>query len=1017
VTAGRIGQRIVRAPLAVQMLVILSATLLIPFGHVAQAATTPPHVLMVVMENTSYEQIVGNSQMPFVNAQVAANGSVSTTDLSHPSEPNYLGMTSGSIYNNPQDLTPQDQTYPGPQFTDQLATAGIAWKAYMEDMPVACDLTDQFGPGNYDVNHDPFMYYNSVRTNAAQCNRVVPYPQLTTDLNSVTAPSFIWVTPNLINDMHDGTPAQGDAFLQGLVTQVRASSWWTSGSRIVITWDEGVSTEQVLTLVIGSAHGTAATGGSEFGNLRGLEEAYGVGLLGHAADTNVGDILPLLTGAAPPPPSPSPSASPSPSPPPPSVPPPSSGTRGIFRYTSTDFAAMHAAGFNASTDGGVQDNLTAQVANGIAGMVWVAAYNNVACTQTLTNTQIAAMVQANVTAGHPGLRYQIGDEPTANGCNAAPVYTSITQAVHAVDASAKTWADIDQFQVGNPVQSGVPMKGTVDIIAFDVYPCQSGPCDYSAIDSAVQQIHAANVTNWEFILQDFSASPWRWPTPAEIQAQFDHWKNQGAIGYWVFAWDYLGQQMIQQTGNVAAVQSINSQAINSSPSTVTVGVSADATTGTAPLAVNFTSTPSGGVTPYTYAWTFGDGTSATSQSPSHTYTVAGNYSANLTVTDANGSKAVTSALSITVHAPSMAPGASAYTAQSPNRILDTRSGGTLGSGQSLNLTVAGGTTGVPATATGVVLNVTVTNTTAPSFLTVWPAGATRATVSNLNWMPGETRANLVNVPVGAGGQVSIYNGAGSADVVVDEEGYFAAPVGTAGGYNALPPARLLDTRLSAQTMNTGSVIDVQVLGAGGVPASGVSAVVLNATATNTASPGFLTLYPSLTTRPLASNLNWAPGWTVPNRVIVKVGANGKVSIYNGQGSADAVIDVSGYFSDATRSGELFTPLTPVRVLDTRSTGGTVAGNSASNVQFTGHNQVPSGATAVFVNSTVTNTTASSVMTVYPGPSLPTGSDLNWVAGETIPNLTLATLSSSGAATFYNYAGSTDLVLDLSGYFS
>src|SRR5207237_708582 len=168
-------------------------------------AAIQPHVLMVLMENTSYEQIVGNASMPFVNAQVAANGSVSTTDLSHPSLPNYLGLVSGSIQNNPPDTTPQDGTYAGPQFTDSLASAG-------------------------------------------------------------TAPPFIWVSPNIINDMHNGTPAQGDAFLQGLVNQVKASSWWTGtpGSRIVITWDEGASTEQVLTLVIGSAHGTAANGGNEY---------------------------------------------------------------------------------------------------------------------------------------------------------------------------------------------------------------------------------------------------------------------------------------------------------------------------------------------------------------------------------------------------------------------------------------------------------------------------------------------------------------------------------------------------------------------------------------------------------------------------------------------------------------------------------------------------------------------------------------------------------------------------------
>ena len=283
-----------RYGVALSGLAVLAVMVVLPGAP--SAAAGPPHLMMVLMENTSYEGIVGNSQMPFVNGLVNTNGSVSTTDLSHPSLPNYLGYVSGSIQNNPQDTTPQDGTYAGPQFTDELAAAGIGWNAYMQDMPAACDLTDQYGPGNYDVNHNPFMYFDSVRNNPSQCNRDVPYSQLTTDLNAGTAPPFLWVTPNTINDMHDGTPAQGDAFLQGLVTQVEASSWWTAGSRIVITWDEGTQSEQVLTLVVGSAHGTAANGGNEYGTLRGLEEAYGVGLLGHSADSNVGDILTLLGG-------------------------------------------------------------------------------------------------------------------------------------------------------------------------------------------------------------------------------------------------------------------------------------------------------------------------------------------------------------------------------------------------------------------------------------------------------------------------------------------------------------------------------------------------------------------------------------------------------------------------------------------------------------------------------------------------------------------------------------------------
>jgi len=261
--------------------------------------------MIVLMENHSYEEVIGNAQMPYINALAAANAVVSTTDLSHPSEPNYLGLVSGSIQDNPQDVTPQQKTYAGPQLTDELAASGVGWRAYMEDMPIACDLTDTYSPRAYDVNHNPFMYFKTVRNNPSQCSRDVPYAQLPADLAAGTAPPFIWVSPNTTNDMHDGTDgtdAQGDVFIKSLVTEVQAASWWNANSRLIVTWDEGTQSEQVATIVVGAPHGSRADGGSEYGTLRGLEEAYRVGLLGHSADPNVGDILPLLSGGTSPPP-------------------------------------------------------------------------------------------------------------------------------------------------------------------------------------------------------------------------------------------------------------------------------------------------------------------------------------------------------------------------------------------------------------------------------------------------------------------------------------------------------------------------------------------------------------------------------------------------------------------------------------------------------------------------------------------------------------------------------------------
>jgi outer membrane protein assembly factor BamB len=360
------------------------------------------------------------------------------------------------------------------------------------------------------------------------------------------------------------------------------------------------------------------------------------------------------------------------------------------------------------------------------------------------------------------------------------------------------------------------------------------------------------------------------------------------------------------------------------------------------------------------------------------------------------------------------PPPGAYTGVTPSRLMDTRnSGGPLGPGGTRNLTVAG-VSGVPANATGVVMNITVTNTSAASWLAVYPGGSSQPLASNLNWVAGQTVPNLVEVPVGSGGAVTFYNSAGSTDVVADLQGYFAPPSGTAGGEVALTPARLTDH----QPLGPGASLNLAVRGAGGVPASGVSAVILNVTASEVTSFSYLTVWPQCSSRPLASNLNMRPTQTVPNRVIVPVCSSGQISIYNAYGNANVTVDVDGYFTDSTATGKLFTPSNPLRLLDTRMGGTPIGPNSPLGLGVGGRTGVPASATAVILNVTVTNTTAPSFLTIYPcGFAQPLTSDLNWVAGQTIPNLSVATLGASGAVCFYNSAGSVDVVVDLFGYFN
>ena len=376
---------------------------------------------------------------------------------------------------------------------------------------------------------------------------------------------------------------------------------------------------------------------------------------------------------------------------------------------------------------------------------------------------------------------------------------------------------------------------------------------------------------------------------------------------------------------------------------------------------------------------------------------------------------------------------SQYQPLTPFRLLDTRNGtggisGGLGPGASVALQVAG-RGGVPAAATAAVMNVTVVNTSASSWLAVYPDGQGFPGTSTINWVPGEIRANMAIVPLGAGGAVRLLNLAGWTDVVVDAEGYFSQPAAadTSGLYRPLTPARVLDTRYGTggvTTLGERQTVSVQVAGRGNVPSSGAAAVILNVTATNPTSATFVSAFPAGAPFPGTSTVNLAPGQTTPNRVVVKLGVGGQVSLYNNAGRIDLVADVAGWFtdgSDPAATGGTFTPVTPFRVLDTR-TGtplSTIPANVMEPFQVGGLGAVPaSGVSGVALNVTETDPTSAGWLAVFPdGNWLPLASDLNFVPGETHANATLVKLGSNGRALLETPFGTVDVVADVSGWFS
>ncbi len=362
-----------------------------------------------------------------------------------------------------------------------------------------------------------------------------------------------------------------------------------------------------------------------------------------------------------------------------------------------------------------------------------------------------------------------------------------------------------------------------------------------------------------------------------------------------------------------------------------------------------------------------------------------------------------------------------FASVSPARVWDTRVGpgptGRIGAGHTRDVTVTG-LGGVPvAGVTAVVLNVTAVNPSAGTYVTVWPTGQPRPLASNLNIPPGDTRPNLVTVKVGAGGRVSFYNGGGTNDLLADVAGWY----GPTGGqrYTPVSPARMWDARVGPGP--TGRVgarqsRDVAVTGLGGVPASGVSAVVLNVTAVNPSAGTYVTVWPTGQPRPVASNLNIPPGDTRPNLVTVKVGASGQVSFYNDAGTIDLLADVAGYYGNA---GASFNSVSPARVKDTRVGPGPIGRIGAGqtvNFFATGVGGVPgNGVTALVLNVTAVNPTAGTYLTVWPtGEPRPLASNLNIPPGDTRANLVI--VKASGQVNVYNHTGTTELIVDVAGWF-
>ena len=204
----------------------------------------------IVMENHDRTEILGNPAAPFIN-QLAHDNAVAAgyhDSYVHPSEPNYIWMVAGENFGilNDEDPGPGNAIASRSHLADQIENAGLTWKSYQESMGAPCGLQSH---GQYAVKHNPFAYFNDINgwdgktfQPSQRCvDHIVDYSQLDADLAAGHVPDYAFITPNMINDMHDGSVSDGDTWLSHEVPKILASEAYQKGGVLFLLWDEGSS--------------------------------------------------------------------------------------------------------------------------------------------------------------------------------------------------------------------------------------------------------------------------------------------------------------------------------------------------------------------------------------------------------------------------------------------------------------------------------------------------------------------------------------------------------------------------------------------------------------------------------------------------------------------------------------------------------------------------------------------------------------------------------------------------------
>lgn len=272
--------------LLLALVLVASATASSSTAHAASATTTIPsfkHVVVVMFENHGWSSIVGNPDAPTFNSLATEYAQMTNYDgIAHPSLPNYLAITSGSTHGIKSDC--KTCIVNAKNLADSLDAAHKSWKTYAEGLPAAGSTVISAGGVNgYVKRHDPFMYFKDIVSSKKRRAHIVPFTKLAHDLSYNTLPAFSLVIPTLEDDMHNGTVAQGDTWLEDNIVPILSSPALGSNGVVFVVFDESEGSDTAG----GGGHidvlalGPAVTPGSTFagltnhyGLLRTIEDAW-----------------------------------------------------------------------------------------------------------------------------------------------------------------------------------------------------------------------------------------------------------------------------------------------------------------------------------------------------------------------------------------------------------------------------------------------------------------------------------------------------------------------------------------------------------------------------------------------------------------------------------------------------------------------------------------------------------------------------------------------------------------------